>query len=90
MGSLLLSLWAQERKAVMFATTDVEEAIALADRVVIMSAGPRARIVGDHRIDLPRPRDVAEIRMEPRFQSLHRAIWNALRDEAAKASGASA
>jgi NitT/TauT family transport system ATP-binding protein len=90
MGSLLLSLWAQERRAVLFATTDVEEAIALADRVVILSAGPRARIVADHRIDLPRPRDVAEVRMEPRFQSLHRTIWNALRDEAAKASGASA
>lgn len=88
MGSLLLNLWAQDRKAVMFVTHDLEEAIALADRVVIMSAGPRARIIGDHRIDLPRPRDVAEIRMEPRFHALHRIIWNELREEVMKAYGA--
>lgn len=88
MGSLLLDLWAQDRKAVMFVTHDLEEAIALADRVVIMSAGPRARIIGDHRIDLPRPRDVAEIRMEPRFHALHRLIWNELREEVMKAYGA--
>jgi NitT/TauT family transport system ATP-binding protein len=88
MGSLLLDLWAQDRKAVMFVTHDLEEAIALADRVVIMSAGPRARIIGDHRIDLPRPRDVAEIRMEPRFHALHRVIWNELREEVMKAYGA--
>ena len=88
MGSLLLGLWAQDRKAVMFVTHDLEEAIALADRVVIMSAGPRARIIGDHRIDLPRPRDVAEIRMEPRFHALHRVIWSQLRDEVMKAYGA--
>ncbi len=88
MGSLLLDLWVQDRKAVMFVTHDLEEAIALADRVVIMSAGPRARIIGDHRIDLPRPRDVAEIRLEPRFHALHRLIWNELRDEVMKAYGA--
>ncbi len=88
MGTLLLDLWAQDRKAVMFVTHDLEEAIALADRVVIMSAGPRARIIGDHRIDLPRPRDVAEIRMEPRFHALHRVIWNELREEVMKAYGA--
>ncbi len=88
MGSLLLDLWASDRKAVMFVTHDLEEAIALADRVVIMSAGPRARIIGDHRIDLPRPRDVAEVRLEPRFHALHRAIWGELRDEVMKAYGA--
>jgi NitT/TauT family transport system ATP-binding protein len=87
MGGLLLDLWASDRKAVMFVTHDLEEAIALADRVVIMSAGPRARIIGTHAIDLPRPRDVAEIRLEPRFHALHKAIWGQLRAEVLKAYG---
>ena len=55
MGNLLLELWAGDRKAVLFVTHDLEEAIALADRVVIMSAGPGARIIGDHAIDLRPP-----------------------------------
>ena len=50
MGNLLLELWSAERKAVLFVTHDLEEAIALADRVVIMSAGPGARIIGDWRV----------------------------------------
>ena len=56
MGNLLLRLWATDRKAVLFVTHDLEEAIALADRVVIMSAGPSARIIGDWKVPLPRPR----------------------------------
>jgi NitT/TauT family transport system ATP-binding protein len=90
MGALLLDLWATDRKAVMFVTHDLEEAIALADRVVIMSAGPQARIIGDHVIDLPRPRDVSEIRLEPRFNALHRIIWGQLKAEVAKAYEADA
>ena len=62
MGNLLLELWNADRKAVLFVTHDLEEAIALADRVVIMSAGPSARIIGDWRVPLPRPRDISEIR----------------------------
>ena len=58
MGNLLLELWSADRKAVLFVTHDLEEAIALADRVVIMSAGPGARIIGDWRVPLPRPRDI--------------------------------
>jgi NitT/TauT family transport system ATP-binding protein len=87
MGNLLLDLWAADRKAVLFVTHDLEEAIALADRVVIMSAGPEARIIGDYRIDLARPRDATEIRLQPRFHDLHRAIWNQLRSEVVKAYG---
>src|SRR5439155_4531891 len=63
MGNLLLELWNADRKAVLFVTHDLEEAIALADRVVIMSAGPSARIIGDWRVTLPRPRDISEVRM---------------------------
>ena len=62
MGNLLLELWNADRKAVLFVTHDLEEAIALADRVVIMSAGPSARIIGDWRVTLPRPRDISEVR----------------------------
>ena len=64
MGNLLLDLWSADRKAVLFVTHDLEEAIALSDRVVIMSAGPAARIIGDWKVRLPRPRDIAEIKLE--------------------------
>jgi len=87
MGNLLLGLWAADRKAVLFVTHDLEEAIALSDRVLIMSAGPKARVIGDHRIDLARPRDAAEIRLDPRFHELHRAIWSELRAEVVKTYG---
>ena len=84
MGNLLLELWAADRKAVLFVTHDLEEAIALADRVVIMSAGPSARIIGDHPIDLARPRDAADVRLLPRFHELHKAIWGQLKEEVVK------
>ncbi|QFR33590.1 ABC transporter ATP-binding protein [Ancylobacter sp. TS-1] len=87
MGTLLLRLWADDRKAVLFVTHDLEEAIALSDRVVIMSAGPQARIIGDYPIDLARPRDTADIRLDPRFHQLHRQIWNQLKAEVAKTYG---
>src|SRR5205823_11407508 len=84
MGNLLLELWSADRKAVMFVTHDLEEAIALADRVVIMSAGPAARIIGDWRVDLPRPRDIFEVRLKHEFHALHREIWNVLKAEVVK------
>jgi NitT/TauT family transport system ATP-binding protein len=80
MGNLLLELWNADRKAVLFVTHDLEEAIALADRVVIMSAGPGARIIGNWRVPLPRPRDISEIRLEKEFHALHREIWSVLKD----------
>jgi NitT/TauT family transport system ATP-binding protein len=84
MGNLLLELWNADRKAVLFVTHDLEEAIALADRVVIMSVGPGARIIGDWRVPLPRPRDISEVRMEKEFHALHREIWSVLKDEVMK------
>jgi NitT/TauT family transport system ATP-binding protein len=84
MGNLLLDLWTADRKAVLFVTHDLEEAIALADRVVIMSAGPNARIIGDWRVPLARPRDILEVRLEPEFHSLHREIWDVLKAEVLK------
>jgi NitT/TauT family transport system ATP-binding protein len=90
MGSLLLQLWSADRKAVLFVTHDLEEAIALADRVVIMSAGPGARVIGDWRVPLPRPRDIMEIRLEKEFHALHREIWSVLKDEVLKGYAQSA
>lgn len=85
MENELLALWQQDRKSVVFVTHDLEEAISLADRIVVMSAGPASRPIGHFAVDLPRPRDVAEIRHNPGFADLHRRIWNALRDEVQKA-----
>jgi NitT/TauT family transport system ATP-binding protein len=84
MENELLQLWAEKKKAVLFITHDLDEAIALSDRVVVMSAGPGSRPIGDFVVDLERPRDVAEVRVTPRFIELHQAIWAVLRDEVLK------
>ena len=74
-----------QRKSVIFITHDLEEAISLSDRVVVLSAGPATRPIGEFAIDLPRPRDVAEVRLTPRFVELHQLIWHAMKDEVMKA-----
>ena len=84
MENELLDLWSADRKSVLFITHDLEEAISLSDRVVVLSAGPGTRVIGDYAIDLPRPRDVAEIRMAPRFVEIYEAIWGALKLEVQK------
>jgi NitT/TauT family transport system ATP-binding protein len=84
MGNLLLELWSADRKAVIFVTHDLEEAIALSDRVMIMSAGPSARMIGDWTVPLARPRDIAEVKLEPAFHKLHREIWQTLKSEVLK------
>ena len=84
MGNLLLDLWSADRKAVLFVTHDLEEAIALSDRVVIMSAGPSSRMIGDWRVPLPRPRDIGEVKLSPAFHDLHREIWHSLKAEVLK------
>ena len=84
MENEVLELWMAKRKAVLFITHDLDEAIAMSDRVVVLSAGPGTHPIGEFVIDLPRPRDVAEVRMQPRFVELHAAIWAVLRDEVLK------
>ncbi|MGH8673720.1 MAG: ABC transporter ATP-binding protein [Burkholderiales bacterium] len=84
MENELLDLWSADRKSVVFITHDLEEAIALADRVVVLSAGPESRPIGDYVIDIPRPRDVAEVRLTPRYIELHAEIWHAMKDEVLK------
>jgi NitT/TauT family transport system ATP-binding protein len=84
MENELLELWSADRKSVVFITHDLEEAISLSDRVVVLAAGPESRPIGEFEIDLPRPRDVAEIRLTPRFIELHTRIWQAMKEEVLK------
>jgi NitT/TauT family transport system ATP-binding protein len=76
----LLRLWTGSGSAVVFVTHDLEEAIVLADRVVLMTAGP-ATIKGSFPIPLPRPRDAEEIRLTPEFLEIYREVWESLREE---------
>jgi NitT/TauT family transport system ATP-binding protein len=79
MGRELLRIWEAERRSILFVTHDIEEAVALADRVLVFSPRP-ARIVAEHRIDLPRPRNLRALRGNPDFSAYTRAIWDALGD----------
>jgi NitT/TauT family transport system ATP-binding protein len=76
----LLGLWQGSGKTVIFVTHDLEEAIALADEVVVMTAGP-ARVKARYDVTLPRPRDIEQARFDPRFTELYSKTWNDLRDE---------
>jgi NitT/TauT family transport system ATP-binding protein len=76
----LLELWAQLRRTVVFVTHDLEEAIALSDRIVVMTASP-GRVKAVYTIGLPRPRSVTEIRFHPDFGRLYETIWKDLKDE---------
>jgi NitT/TauT family transport system ATP-binding protein len=84
MENEVLELWSAKKKAVLFITHDLDEAIAMSDRVVVLSAGPATRPIGEFIIDLPRPRNVAEVRHTPRFVELHTRIWDVLREEVLK------
>ncbi|MGH9144835.1 MAG: ABC transporter ATP-binding protein [Vicinamibacterales bacterium] len=97
MESELLALWEgsgvsgfsqTSRKTVVFVTHDLEEAIALADEVVVLSAGPAAHVVARHAVTLDRPRDLMELRTTPAFVDLYRAIWAVLRQEVIKSQQA--
>ena len=84
MENELLQLWSFDRKSVMFVTHDLEEAISLSDRVIVLSAGPATRPIAEFDIDLQRPREMSEIRMTQRFLQLHSQIWDVLRGEVLK------
>ena len=76
----LLKLWSGNKASVVFVTHDLEEAIALADKVYVLTAGP-ATVKSVYAVDLPRPRVVADIRYDEAFIKLSRRIWEDLRDE---------
>lgn len=80
----ILGLWAETKKTVMFVTHDLEEAIALSDEVVVLSAGPASRIVGVYHVDMERPRNLIDIKMDPRFVEIYGSIWRDLREEVLK------
>lgn len=84
MENELLELWQAKKKAVLFITHDLDEAIAMSDRVVVMSAGPASHPLGSFPIAIPRPRNVAEIRTRADFNECYSAIWEVLREEVLK------
>jgi len=79
-----LALWQGTGKTVLFVTHDLEEAISLSDEVVLLSAGPGSRIAGRYSIDLPRPRNLLDMKTDHRFQEIYNAIWQTLRTEVLK------
>jgi NitT/TauT family transport system ATP-binding protein len=80
MENELLSLWSSISASVVFVTHDLEEAISLSDRVFVITAAP-GTVKSTYKVDLPRPRNVAEIRFQPRFNEIYEEIWSDLRDE---------
>ncbi|MFZ5815874.1 MAG: ABC transporter ATP-binding protein [Bacillota bacterium] len=80
MENELLRIWDALRTTVLFITHDLEEAIALSDRVVVMTARP-ATVKSTYPIGIPRPREITEIRLNPLFHELYGTIWNDLREE---------
>jgi len=81
METELLALWEGSGKTVVFVTHDLEEALALADEVVVLSAGPASRVLSRHGVPLPRPRDLFELRADATFVELFRDVWSSLRHE---------
>jgi NitT/TauT family transport system ATP-binding protein len=84
MENELLELWTGTGKTVIFVTHDLDEAVSLSDEVVLLSAGPASHIVGRYPIDLPRPRDLMDLRTRPEFTSSYARVWADLRDEVMK------
>src|SRR5437867_10725450 len=81
MENKLLELWQELQSTVLFVTHDLEEAIAMADRVLLFTAGPNAKVKGDYPVPLPRPRNVAEIRFLPGFAEIYQSLWRNLKEE---------
>ena len=77
MGAELLRVWAAHRRSVVFITHDIEEAVSLSDRVIVLTQRP-GRIKLDLTIDLPRPRDIRHIKTSKRFGELCDAVWDNL------------
>ena len=76
---LLLRLWSEHRRTVVFITHDLAEAVALSDRVVVMSARP-GRIIADMRIDLERPRSVRALQKDRHFLDIYAEVWSKLEE----------
>jgi NitT/TauT family transport system ATP-binding protein len=81
----LLQIWEEDRKTVLFITHSLDEAVRMADRVVLMTARP-GRIKANVPVDLRRPRDVFDMPSNPEYQRIYAQIWEALREEVLEAS----
>lgn len=75
MGDELLSLWTGTGMTVLLVTHDLDEAIALADEVIVMTAGPASHVCARYDVPLARPRRVFDLRLDPAFHDLYRRIW---------------
>jgi NitT/TauT family transport system ATP-binding protein len=84
----ILNLWSSCNTTVIFVTHDLEEAIALSDEVLVLSASPRSHIVGSYPITLTRPRNITDIKLDPHFQQTYQQIWRDLRKEVLKVDDA--
>ncbi len=80
MHELLLRLWREDKQTILLVTHDLVEAITLSDRVIVLTRRP-SRIILDQEVDLPRPRDVLNVRFTPRFKEIYDKLWNFLRVE---------
>ncbi|MBI4474679.1 MAG: ABC transporter ATP-binding protein [Acidobacteria bacterium] len=81
METELLRLWEGTGATVLFVTHDPEEAIAMSDRILLFTRGPNSRLKADYAVDLPRPRNVAEVKLAPGFSALYKSIWENLKEE---------
>jgi NitT/TauT family transport system ATP-binding protein len=80
MGRELLRIWSEQKRPVVFVTHDIEEAVSLSDRVVVMSGRP-GTIKADYRVEIPRPRDPRQVRTLPEFHALVGKIWSDITGE---------
>jgi NitT/TauT family transport system ATP-binding protein len=76
---VLLALWQQERRTVIFITHDLGEAVTLSDRVIVMSARP-GRIIADIPIRLGRPRSVRALQKDPTYHEFYAQLWSKLEE----------
>ncbi|HEY7060380.1 MAG TPA: ABC transporter ATP-binding protein [Chloroflexota bacterium] len=83
----LMQLCVDGRRTILFVTHDLDEAIGLADRVVVLSAGPGSRVRADAPVDIARPRNLLEVRAEPAFADLSRSLWQQLFEEVSRSYG---
>lgn len=81
MGQELLELWNELGSTVLFVTHDLEEAVALSDRILLVTSGPAATIKGDYLVDLERPRQVTDARFMAGFDEVYERVWRDLKEE---------
>ena len=80
MHDLLLKLWTEKRQTILLVTHDLVEAVTLADRIVVFSKRP-ATVTYDEVVDIPRPRDVREVRFTKKFRDIYNSVWEHLKDQ---------